>query len=134
MAGKTKLVGTVVRLGVKYGPPVWVASRALREPAKEAAHKILASERARKSALAHARTISDGSILKVYRGDQSLWIVFTGDTAITVHPPADVELSALLRGADLTRRIRPDNPLPPKDRIRDATTSALRRGKPDSIN
>ncbi|MDN5789543.1 MAG: hypothetical protein L0H25_01565 [Micrococcales bacterium] len=134
MAGRTRLVGTVVRLSVKYGPPVWVASQALREPAKEAVHKIIASERARKSALAHARTLSEGSILKVYRGDQSLWIVFTGDTAITVHPPTDVELGALLRGADLTRRIRPDDPLPPKERVRDATTSALRRGKPDAIN
>lgn len=134
MAGKGKFVGTAIKLGTKYGPQVWVASKALREPAKEAAQKVVASEKARKSALEHAKTISDGSILKVYKGDQSLWLVFSGDTAVTVYPPSDVPLSSLLRGADLTKRIRPTDQLPPKDRLKDAATSALRRGRPDSIN
>ena len=134
MAGKAKAVTTAIRLGVKYGPPVWVATQALREPAQAAAQKIIASERARKAALAHARTLSDGSILKVYHGDQSLWIVFTGDTAVTVHPATDVELSALLRGADLSKRIRPGEALAAKDRVKDATTSALRRAQPGTIN
>ncbi len=134
MAGKAKVVGQAIKLGTKYGPQVWIATQALREPTKAAAQKVMASERARKSALAHARTLSDGSILKVYRGDQSLWIVFTGDTAVTVHPPTDVELSSLLRGADLTKRVRPDEPLGAKGRIKDATTSALRHGKPTAIN
>lgn len=134
MAGKGKLVGNAIKLGTKYGPQVWVASKALREPAKEAAQKVMASERARKAAFNHARTLVDGSILKVYMGDQSLWIVFTGDTAVTVHPATDAPLSALLRGADLTKRIRPTDSLTAKDRLRDAATSALRRGKPHSIN
>lgn len=134
MAGKGKAVGTAIKLGVKYGPQVWVATQALREPAKEAAQKIMASERARKAALEHAKTLSDGSILKVYRGEQSLWIVFTGDTAVSVHPPADVELTALLRGVDLSKRIRPGESLKATDRVKDATTSALRRAKPDAIN
>lgn len=134
MAGKGKLVGNAIKIGTKYGPQVWVASKALREPAKEAAQKILASEKARKAAFNHAKTLTGGSILKVYKGDQSLWIVFSGDTAVTVHPPTDVPLSALLRGADLTKRIRPTDPLTPRDRLKDAATSALRRGKPHSIN
>lgn len=134
MAGKGKLVGNAIKLGTKYGPQVWVASKALREPAKEAAQKVLASERARKAALNHASSLTDGSILKVYRGDQSLWLVFSGDTAVTVHPASDVPLSALLRGADLTKRVRPSDELTAKDRLRDAATSALRRGKPHTIN
>lgn len=134
MAGKGRLVGSAIRLGAKYAPQVWVASKALREPAKEAAQKVVASERARRSALGHARTITDGSILKVYKGDQSHWLVFSGDTAVTVYPPADVPLSALLRGADLTRRIRPTDQLTAQDRLKDAATSALRRGKPHTIN
>jgi hypothetical protein len=134
MAGKGKLVGNAIKLGTKYGPQVWVASKALREPAKEAAQKVIASEKARKAAFNHARTLVDGSILKVYKGDQSLWIVFTGDTAVTVHPATDVALSALLREADLTKRIRPTDSLTAKDRLKDAATSALRRGRPHSIN
>ncbi len=134
MAGKTKVITTAIKLGTRYGPQIWVASKALREPAKEAAAKVVASEKARRAAAAHAKTLSDGSILKVYKGDQSHWVVFSGDTAITVHPVTDVALSDLLSGADLTKRIRPNDKVSPKDRARDATTTALRRGKPDSIN
>ena len=96
MARKGKVVARAIKLGTKYGPQIWVASKALREPAKEAAAKVMASERARKAAFEHARTRADGSILKVYKGDQSLWVVFSGDTAITVHPPTDVPLPTLL--------------------------------------
>ena len=39
----------------------------------------MASEKARKSAFDHAKSLADGSILKVYEGDQSLWLVFSGD-------------------------------------------------------
>lgn len=134
MAGKGKAVATAVRLGAKYGPQVWVASKALREPAKEAAQKIIASERARKGAYDHAKSLSDGSILKVYEGDRALWIVFSGDTAITVHPVTPTPLPRLLEGADLTKRIRPTDKVTAKDRAKDAAASALRRGKPDSIN
>jgi hypothetical protein len=134
MSRKGKVVAKAIKLGTKYGPQIWVASKALREPAKEAAAKVMASERARKAAFEHARTLADGSILKVYKGEQSLWVVFSGDTAITVHPPTDVPLPTLLRGADLTRRIRPGDKVTATDRAKDAATSALRRGKPDSIN
>jgi len=134
MAGKGKAVGTVVRLGAKYGPQVWVASKALREPAKEAAQKVIASERARKGAYDHAKSLSDGSILKVYEGDRSLWIVFSGDTAITVHPVTTTPLPHLLEGADLTKRIRPTDKVSAKHRAKDVATSALRRGRPGTIN
>ena len=134
MAGKGKTVVKVVKVGAKYGPQVWVATKALHRPAKEAAQKMMASERARKSAFDHAKSLSDGSILKVYEGDQSLWLVFSGDTAITVYPVSPTPLPRLLQGADLTKRIRPADKLTAKDRAKDAATSALRRGKPGTIN
>lgn len=134
MAGKGKAVTKAVKLGTKYGPQIWVASKALREPAKEAAQKVIASEKARKGAFDHAKSLSDGSILKVYEGEQSLWIVFSGDTAITVYPVSPTPLPSLLQGADLTKRIRPTDKVTAKDRAKDAATSALRRGKPGTIN
>lgn len=134
MAGKGKAVAKVVKVSAKYGPQIWVASKAIREPAKEAAQKVIASEKARKSAFDHARSLADGSILKVYEGDQSLWLVFSGDTAITVYPVSETPLPRLLQGADLTKRIRPTDKLTAKDRAKDAATSALRRGKPGAIN
>ncbi|MDN5794359.1 MAG: hypothetical protein L0H79_01240 [Intrasporangium sp.] len=128
MARKGKVLTTVVVLGVKYGPQIWVAGKALREPAKEAAQKIMASEQARRAAYAHAHTIWEGSILKVYRGEQAHWVVFTGDTAVTVHPMADVPLGDLILGVDLTRRIRTDERVSAKARVKDHAATALRRG------
>lgn len=129
MAGKGKVVKSAVVLGVKYGPQVWVASRALREPAKEAAQKVIASEQARRAAYAHARTVSDGSILKVYRGDRAHWVVFTGDTAVTSHPPTDVPLADLIRGADLTKRVHADERQRVRSRLKDHAATALRRSR-----
>ena len=130
MAGRARTVGVAVRLATRYGPQLWVAAQALREPAKEATRKVVASEQARRSALGQAKAYADGSILKVYRGDATHWVVFAGDAPVTVHPAADVPLSRLLRSADLTKRIRTDERLTPGDRLRDAATAALRRGGP----
>ncbi len=134
MAGKGKAVAKAIKLGTKYGPQIWVAGKALREPAKEAAQKVVASEKARRAAFEHARSLADGSILKVYEGHQSLWIVFSSDTAVTVYPVSPTPLPRLLQGADLTKRIRPTDKLTARDRAKDAATSALRRGKPGAIN
>lgn len=133
MAGTARAIGRLIKLGTKYGPQVWVASKALREPAKEAAQKVMTSERARKQAHDHAASLADGSIVKVYSGDRSLWVVFSGDTAVTVYPTSDQPLPSLLQGADLTKRIRPGQPIAAKDRLRDAATSALRRGGPGAL-
>ena len=134
MAGKGKVAVTAVKLGVKYGPQIWLATQALREPAKEAVNKAVASERARRQAMAHAKSLADGSILKVYKGDQAMWVVFSGDETVTVYPPIDIPLSTLVERADLTKRIRPEDKLKARDRAKDAATAALRRAKPNQIN
>jgi hypothetical protein len=134
MAGKGKLVTQGVKLGIKYGPQIWVATRALRDPAKEAANKAISSERARRQAMAHAKSLADGSILKVYRGDVAHWVVFSGDEAVGVHPQTDIPPSALVERADLTKRIRPDDKVKATARAKDAAAAALRRAKPNQIN
>jgi len=134
MAGKGKLVTQTVKLGIKYGPQIWVATQALREPAKEAANKAISSERARRQAMAHARSLADGSILKVYKGDVAHWVVFSGDEAVGVHPHTDMLLSALVERADRTKRIRPDDKVKATDRAKDAAAAALRRAQPNQIN
>ena len=134
MAGKGKLVTQTVKLGIKYGPQIWVATQALREPAKEAANKAISSERARRQAMAHAKSLADGSILKVYRGDVAHWVVFSGDEAVGVHPETDMLLPTLVERADLTKRIRPDDRVKATDRAKDAATAALRRARPNQIN
>jgi hypothetical protein len=134
MAGKGRLVTQTVKLGIKYGPQIWVATQALREPAKEAANKAIASERARRLAMGHAASLTDGSILKVYKGDAAHWLVFNADEPVAVHPETDLPLPTLAAGADLTKRIRPQDKLSVTERARDAAATALRRGKPNQIN
>ncbi|MCU1535789.1 MAG: hypothetical protein JWP82_140 [Humibacillus sp.] len=134
MAGRGKLAVTAIKMGVKYGPQVWVATQALREPAKEAIGKAVSSEKARREAMAHARSLADGSILKVYQGDRSHWVVLTGEDAVAVYPPTDLPLEILTERADRTKRIRPDEKVKPTDRAKDAATAALRRGKPHQVD
>ena len=134
MAGKGKLVTQTVKLGIKYGPQIWVASQALREPAKEAVNKAISSERARRQARGHATSLADGSILKVYKGDAAHWVVFSGDDAVGVHPETDMALATLVGRADLTKRIRPQDRVKATERAKDAAAAALRRGKPNQIN
>ena len=134
MAGKGKLVTQGVKLGIKYGPQIWVATQALRDPAKEAANKAISSERARRQAMAHAKSLADGSILKVYRGDVAHWVVFSGDEAVGVHPATDMLVTTLVERADLTKRIRPDDKVRATARAKDAAGAALRRAKPNQIN
>ncbi len=134
MAGKGKVAITTFKLGVKYGPQIWVATQALREPVKEAVGKAMSSERARRTAMAHATSLADGSILKVYKGDQSHWVVFAADEPVAVYPTTDMPLAILVERADLTKRIRPDEKVKATDRAKDAATAALRRGKPNQIN
>ncbi|MEW1954679.1 hypothetical protein [Terrabacter sp. NPDC080008] len=134
MAGKGKLVTQTLKLGIKYGPQIWVATQALREPAKDAVNKAVSSERARRLAMSHATSLTDGSILKVYKGDAAHWLVFNGDEPVAVHPEIDLPLTTLAAGADLTKRIRPQDRLSATDRARDAAATALRRGRPNQIN
>jgi hypothetical protein len=134
MAGKGKLVTQTVKLGIKYGTQIWVASQALREPARQAANKAISSERVRRQAMEHARSLTDGSILKVYKGDAAHWVVFSGDEPVAVHPATDMPLTTLVERADLTKRIRPHDKVTATDRAKDAAATALRRGKPNQIN
>ena len=58
MAGASKIVGYAVKYGVKYGPHLVVAAKTLKEPATAYAQKVVATQRARKTALAEAGTLN----------------------------------------------------------------------------
>ena len=98
---------TAVRLSVKYGPVAYQAVKHGREPARELAEKVLARSSMRRRALAHAASVVEGSVLRVFHGEEQVWVVFSGDDPVATHPPVDVPLPALLQHADLTQRRRP---------------------------
>ncbi len=122
MAGASKIVGYAVKYGVKYGPHLAVAAKALKEPATAYAQKVVASQRARKAALAEAATLQAGSALKVFHQGEEVWVVYSGEEPVSAHPmsavpPASLpSLASLVERADLTQRIRPQDLPGAKDR------------------
>jgi hypothetical protein len=107
MAGKTKSLTNVVKLGVKYGPVAYEAIKHGKEPAKEFAQRQLGKLNARRQALSHAEGLTDGSVMPVWKDDEQVWIVFNGLEPIASHPTVDAPLALLIQGYDLTKRIRP---------------------------
>lgn len=123
MAGKTQTFGKVVKLGVKYGPVAYEAIKHGKEPAREFAQRQLTRINARRAALTHAEGLTDGSAMLVWKDDQQVWVVFNGDEPIASHPTVDTSLATLIKGYDLTKRIRPTN----DQRPRTGPLKAIRR-------
>jgi hypothetical protein len=125
-----KLIFTAVRYGVKYGPRVLVVADQLKEPAQDYAKKAVERRQARRTAIAKARTLTDGMLLRQLHGDQPVWIVFSGDEPVAAYPELDVPMGTLLEKADLTRRVRPEDLPTPRDRAvtaRDRAIGSVRR-------
>jgi hypothetical protein len=114
MPGKARALTSVFKLGVKYGPVAYEAIKHGKEPAKDFAQKQLSRLTARKQALAHAEGLMDGSAMPVWERDQQVWVVFNGDEPIASHPTVTTPLAELVKGYDLTKRIRPTIDLRPK--------------------
>ncbi len=127
-----RFVVTGVRYGVKYGPHVKVLFDQVKEPATDYAKARLESQRHRRLALTKARTLRDGTVLQVVHGDQPVWVVFSGDEAVSAHPDPGVPVAELLTRADLTQRRHPDQLPSVKERAvsaRDKALGAARRNK-----
>lgn len=105
---KGKVVGYAVKYGVKYGPHVLVAAKALQAPATAYAQRRIADGRARRAALTEAATLSAGTVLKVFHQGSPVWVVYTGDQPVSAHPPVEIGLDALVAHADLGQRVAPE--------------------------
>lgn len=116
MAGKGKAVGALIRYGPfvaeaarRYGPTVWEQVKGQREPAEKFVQARVAKGNQRKKALTHAATVVDGTVLQVFHRSDSHWVVFSGKSPIGVHPPTSAGYEELLRNADLSNRLRPQD-------------------------
>ncbi len=108
MAGTPGMIGKGLKYAVKYGPQIAVVVKVAKEPAQEAAKKAWATQHARSSAFAQAKTLADGSVLKVFHEGTPVWVVFSGDDVITWVPrPDGASIESLLDHADLSQRVRP---------------------------
>jgi hypothetical protein len=108
--GKGRLARTAIRYGVRYGPVAVAAIKHGREPAQQAVQSVLARRNARKIAIEHARTLRDGTVLKVMHESRPVWFVFSGDEIVATYPQVPMaSYGDLLRHTDLANRIRPED-------------------------
>ncbi|HET7304142.1 MAG TPA: hypothetical protein VFJ12_06280 [Segeticoccus sp.] len=107
MPGTGKALATMVRLSMRYGPVAYEAVKHGKDPARAVAGRTFAKVNARRQALLHAASVLDGSTMRVFRGDDQIWVVFSGQEPIGTHPHVDAPMEQLLQHADLTQRIRP---------------------------
>ncbi len=143
MAGKGKAVGAAIKYGPivyeasrRYGPKVWDQVKSQREPAERYVQGKVDKGNQHKKAVQHADTVIDGSTLQVFYNNTAHWIVFSGEEPVGVHPRTSASYSLLLKNANLSKRIRPeDEPtavqkLKAKRRKQKSTSPGRTRGKP----
>jgi hypothetical protein len=93
---------------VKYGPYVPQMWKHIGRPTQAAAQKQLAGWAARRTALQHADTLTDGSVLGVMHDGRRTWVVFSGEEPVAAYPQTTTPMEQLTAHADLRRRITPD--------------------------
>jgi hypothetical protein len=93
---------------VKYGPYVPQVWKHIAKPTQAAAQKQLTSWSARRTALQHADTLTDGSVLGVMHDGQRRWVVFSAEEPIAAYPQTTTPLDQLTAHADLCKRVTPD--------------------------
>ncbi|GAB3436275.1 hypothetical protein [Flindersiella endophytica] len=111
-AGGSKIAKTVVKYSIKYGPLLYEAVKHGREPAQRALQRAMARQGDRRRAFKHAETLVEGSVLRVFRDGEPIWVVFSEDHPVAAYPVAEAELTVLLEHADLGQRVRPGSGKP----------------------
>jgi hypothetical protein len=110
------------KLLAKYGPMVPLVWKTAGKPATDAAQRAFTNHAARTTALRHAETVEMGAILKVYDQGNPVWVVFSGADIVTSYPPREGKLDELVKSANLSRKMTPD-----QFRERQAERSARRK-------
>ena len=101
-------MGPAAKRALKYGPYAAQAWKHLGKPTQAAVQKQAGSWAARRTALQHADTVNDGSILGVMHGGAKVWVVYSGDEPVTAYPSTSKTLTELVAHANLSKRITPE--------------------------
>jgi hypothetical protein len=114
--GVTKVVIISARQGVKYAPHIAAVVREVRGPATDYAKTRVEASRQRRLAVTKAASVRAGSVLQLLHGEQTVWVVYSGDKPVSEHPDIGVPLGELVEHADLDRRRPPEDFPSPKER------------------
>jgi hypothetical protein len=108
MGWATSAGKTAAKYGAKYGPHAVVVWKVAGHHVEAAARNKLDEVGARRTAFDHASTVSDGAVLRVVDSGHAVFVVLSGERAVASYPQGDKPLEALLRDADLRRRVTPE--------------------------
>jgi hypothetical protein len=112
----TKVVIFSASKGVKYAPHIAAVVREVRGPATDFAKTRVEASRQRRLAVTKAASVRAGSVLQLLHGEQTVWVVYSGDKPVSEHPDIGVPLGELVEHADLDRRRPPEDFPSPKER------------------
>jgi hypothetical protein len=100
-------IGPAAKRALKYGPYVQQAWKHAGKPAQEAARRSLSTYAAQRTALQHADTVVDGSVLPVMQHGSKVFVVFSADEPVAAYPSVTTPFSELVGHADLGKRVTP---------------------------
>ena len=114
----------IVRQGIKYSPAIAAVVKEARGPVTEFAKSHVEASRHKRLAVTKAASLKDGSVLPVVHGEQSVWVVFSGDQPVAQYPDTGLPLGELVEHVDLARRRPPEEFPTPRERAGAARRSA----------
>jgi hypothetical protein len=97
-----------VKYGAKYGPHAKVAWEVGGKHVQAAARAKLDELAWRRKAFDHAGVTADGSVLRVVHDGDPVFVVFAGDEPVASYPRVEAALPDLVRRADLSKRVTPE--------------------------
>lgn len=98
------LPGVVLRrllLDPRFRRAVLTAGPVLVEYARKQRWRLVAAT--------HAETLADGLVSRAVVDGDKHWLVWNGDEAVGIYPPASRSLADVARTADLDQRVRPEH-------------------------
>lgn len=92
----------------RYGPTVVEQMKSQREPAEKLLRERRERSNPRRTAINHAATVVEGTLLRGFHQGREFWVVFSGEDPVGVYPYTNVPYEVLLDHADLGRRVPPE--------------------------
>lgn len=126
MGATTKMVVYGVKQGIKYSPAIAAAVRAGKGPALDFTKAKLEAQRHKRLAVDEAHTLKEGTLLRIVRGEDVVWVVFSGDHPVSAHPAVEVPVADLVGHADLDQRRPPEHFPTTGERAKRVGTKAAR--------
>lgn len=96
------------KLAAKYGPHVAAAIKVAGPTVRDTVETQRRRLENRHAAFDKAGTTVEGSVLRQRDGNDIVFVVFAGDEPVAVYPEVTTPIGDLVRNADLSKRVTPE--------------------------